>query len=130
MRASVAAMVSVLVLFAAAGAAAGIVRSHERGSERDNRDALVRRLEREITAHARAKVATHELDGPVLRTRCLPFEDFDPEDTGVLRGRYSCVAITFQTSQTYNGHTFIGLIDYGSGRIRFYRTGIPSWLGI
>jgi hypothetical protein len=52
------------------------------------------------------------------------------DDLRVRQGRYSCIAVTFETPATYAGHIFIGVIDYGSGRIRFYRTGIPSWLGI
>jgi hypothetical protein len=110
--------------------AAVALRVHHRDSEQAHRRALVDQLEARVTAYAREKVGTHELDGPILYTRCLPFEDLRQNDLGVHRGRYSCVAVTRETQFNYSGHIFIGLIDYGSGRIRFYRTGIPSYLGI
>jgi hypothetical protein len=120
-----------IALLVAGGLATAVaLRIHHRDSERSHRRALVHVLEGRITAYAREKVATHELDGPILHTRCLPFEDLQQGDLHVHRGRYSCVAITRETQFNYSGHIFIGLIDYGSGRIRFYRTGIPSYLGI
>jgi hypothetical protein len=108
---------------------------HHRDAERAHRTVLVHRLEQRITAYAREKVGTHELEGPILHTRCKPFEReggeaFDQDNLRFGHGRYSCVAITRETQFNYSGHIFIGLIDYGSGRIRFYRTGIPSYLGI
>ena len=118
-----------LVLAGGMAAAVGL-RVHHRDSERSHRRELVQRLEQRVTAYTREKVGTHELDGPILHTRCKPFEDFDQDDLHFARGRYSCVAITRETEFNYSGHIFIGLIDYGSGTIRFYRTGIPSWLGI
>lgn len=130
MRGVAAAMVGVLVLFAVLGALAAIVRSHDHSVERDHRRALVHRLEREVTAAARARVAAGAIDGPILRTRCLPFEEIDQYDPGLMRGRYSCVAITFETDTNYNGHTFIGDVDYETGRIRFHQTEIPVYLGI
>jgi hypothetical protein len=130
MRGAAAAIVTVLVLFVAVAGVADLLRPHERTTTRARRAALVQRLESEVTRYARSKVATHELDGPILRTRCLAFEDTDVSDPALRRGRYSCVAITFQTAANYSGHTFIGLVDYASGRIRFYRTGIPIWLGV
>jgi hypothetical protein len=119
-----------VIVIAAGLAAAVVLRVHHRDDERSHRTALVHRLERDITAYARTKVTTHELDGPILRTRCLPFEDLDQGSLNVHRGRYSCVAITQETASNYSGHIFIGLIDYTTGKIRFYRTGIPSYLGI
>jgi hypothetical protein len=103
---------------------------HHRTSERAHRRALVKRLESEVTRYAREKVGTHQLSGPILRTRCHPFDVLNQDDLRVTHGRYSCVAVTFETPANYSGHIFIGLIDYDTGRIRFYRTGIPSWLGI
>ena len=121
----------VIVLIVAGGlAAAVILRIDHRDGERAHRGVLVHRLESQVTRYAREKVGTHELDGPILRTRCLPFDVLDQNDLRVHRGRYSCVAITTENQFNYSGHTFIGLIDYDSGRIRFYRTGIPSYLGI
>jgi hypothetical protein len=111
-------------------AAAVLFRVHHRDSERAHRRALVHRLEAEVTRYAREKVGTHELPGPILRTRCHPFDVLNQDDLRVHRGRYSCVAVTSETQFNYSGHIFIGLIDYDSGRIRFYRTGIPSYLGI
>lgn len=120
-----------IALLVAGGLAAAVgLRLHHRDSERAHRAALVHRLEARVTAYAREKVGTHELDGPILHTRCLPFEDFRQDDLHVRHGRYSCVAITRETQFNYSGHIFIGLIDYASGHIRFYRTGIPSYLGI
>jgi hypothetical protein len=123
-------MLLIALLVAGGLAAAVALRVHHRDSERAHRTALVQRLEERVTAYAREKVGTHELDGPILHTRCKPFEDFDQDDLHFRRGRYSCVAITRETQFNYSGHIFIGLIDYGSGKIRFYRTGIPSYLGI
>jgi hypothetical protein len=121
----------ITVLVVAGGlAAAVILRLDHRDGERATRRALVHRLESEVTRYAREKVGTHELPGPILRTRCLPFDVLHQDDLRVHRGRYSCVAITSENQFNYSGHTFIGLIDYDSGRIRFYRTGIPSYLGI
>ena len=121
-----------LIGFVIAGAlgAAVLLRVHHRDSERAHRRALVHELESRVTRYARSKVATHELPGPILHTRCLPFDVLNQNDLRVHRGRYSCVAITNENKFNYSGHTFIGLIDYDSGRIRFYRTGIPSYLGI
>jgi hypothetical protein len=118
-----------LVIAGGMGAAVTL-RVHHRDRERAHRRVLVRRLESRVTVYAREKVGTHELDGPILRTKCLPFDVLDQDDLRVHRGRYSCVAVTEENRFNYSGHTFIGLIDYGSGRIRFYRTGIPSYLGI
>ena len=123
-------MLLIGLLIAGGLAAAVILRVHHRDSERAHRRALVHELESRVTRYARSKVATHELDGPILRTRCLPFDVLDQNDLRVHRGRYSCVAITSENQFNYSGHIFIGLIDYDSGRIRFYRTGIPSYLGI
>jgi hypothetical protein len=120
-----------IALLAAGGLAAAVaLRVHHRDSQRSHRRELVHVLEQRVTAYAREKVGTHELDGPILHTRCKPFEDLRQDDLNVPRGRYSCVAITRETQFNYSGHIFIGLIDYGSGKIRFYRTGIPSYLGI
>jgi hypothetical protein len=123
-------MLLIALLVAGGLAAAVALRVHHRDGERAHRTVLVHRLEQRITAYAREKVGTHELAGPILHTRCLPFEDLDQDDLRLARGRYSCVAITRETRFNYSGHIFIGLIDYGSGRMRFYRTGIPSYLGI
>ena len=130
MRGATAAVVTVLVLFVAIGAGSDALRPHERTTSPARRAALVQRLQRGITQFARARVAAGELKGPILRTRCLPFEDVDLADPTLRRGRYSCVAITFQTAANYSGHTFIGEVDYASGRIRFHQTEIPVWQGI
>jgi hypothetical protein len=120
-----------IALVVAGGLAAAVgLRLHHRDSERSHRRELVHVLEQRVTAYAREKVGTHELDGPILHTRCKPFEDLNQDDLHFSHGRYSCVAITRETQFNYSGHIFIGLIDYASGRIRFYRTGIPSYLGI
>jgi hypothetical protein len=123
-------MLLIALLVAGGLATAVALRVHHRDSERSHRRALVHQLERRVTAYAREKVGTHELEGPILHTRCKPFEDLEQDDLRIGHGRYSCVAITRETQFNYSGHIFIGVIDYGSGKIRFYRTGIPSYLGI
>jgi hypothetical protein len=128
-RSTILAALALVVPIGGLVAAVGL-RIHHRDSERAHRRELVNRLESEVTRYAREKVATHELDGPIVRTRCHPFDVLDQDDLDVRRGRYSCIAVTLETPSNYSGHIFIGLIDYDSGRIRFYRTGIPSYLGI
>lgn len=130
MRGPAAAMLTVLALFVAVGTASDALRPHERTTSPARRAALVQRLEAHITRFARARVAAGALDGPILRTRCLPFEDVDLADPALQRGRYSCVAITFQTAANYSGHTFVGEVDYASGHVRYHQTAIPVWQGI
>lgn len=62
------------------------------------RHRLVVAVERRITADARARVRTGELDGPVLATACGPIlkaRDAVPDDRVLAKsvGRYDCVAI-------------------------------------
>src|SRR3954454_2292116 len=94
-------MLLIALLVAGGLATAVALRVHHRDSERSHRRQLVHLLERRITVYARDKVATHELDGPILRTRCNPFEDLQQDDLNVHRGRYSCVAITRETRFNY-----------------------------
>jgi hypothetical protein len=62
------------------------------------RRALVGAVETRITADARARAATGELDGPITTTRCGPIlkaKDAIPDDRVLAKpiGRYDCVAI-------------------------------------
>jgi hypothetical protein len=124
------AMLAAVALFVALGAAVTIRRDDSAAGERSHRHRLVKRLEQRLTAAARRQVASGHLEGPIIRTRCLPFEDFDPDDLSARRGRYSCVVVTFETEANYSGHTYIGSLDYRTGRVGWYRTFIPIYLGI
>jgi hypothetical protein len=124
------------VLAAALGTAVA-VRVHDRDqAERARRHALShrqdlqRKLESAITAYARRAVAAHKLDGPILHTRCEVFQGTNVDDLSLRRARYSCNAVTLETTLNSIGHLFVGEIDFASGRIRFHRKRIPIWLGI
>ena len=132
----VAVIAALVVLVGGLGAAVAI-RVHDRHqAERDHRQELahrselLRELQTEITAYARRQVQAHELSGPILHTRCQVFQGDDPSDLAARRARFSCTAVTLETSATYMGHLFVGKIDYPTGRIRFHPKGIPIWLGI
>jgi hypothetical protein len=103
---------------------------HLRARALSHRQALRHTLESAITAYARRQVAAHKLDGPILHTRCEVFQGTNLDDLSLRRARYSCNAVTLQTTVNSIGHLFVGEVDFASGRMRFRRKGIPVWLGI
>jgi hypothetical protein len=89
------------------------------------RHALVRDLERAITADARARVRAGKLEGSVAHTSCAPYTtstpDHPPEPPLRARtGRYDCLAITasvdFGSRLVRNGFPFWARIHYATGR--------------
>ncbi|MEA2289490.1 MAG: hypothetical protein QOD55_1487 [Solirubrobacteraceae bacterium] len=86
------------------------------------RAALVRRVEAEITADARARDRAGELDGPIGATECGPFlrgPDAVPDDRVLAKrvGRYDCVAVKADirrdgTSVGRLGYPFVAAVDF------------------
>jgi hypothetical protein len=89
------------------------------------RRALVVAVERRITADARDRVKTGELEGPVLFTTCGPIlkaRDAVPDDRVLTRsvGRYDCVAIKDHVVNAQHqkvaelGNPFVAALDFKS----------------
>jgi hypothetical protein len=87
------------------------------------RAALVHAVERQITADARARVQTGELDGPILGASCgtiLRSQDAIPDDRVLTKhiGRYDCVAIKKHVRDIHQktiadlGHAFVAALDF------------------
>jgi hypothetical protein len=96
----------------------------------EGRAALMDGLAVAILSHARRRVRTGALDGPILRTDCEPFPR-TIEGTGAerelsrRRGRYSCVAVTADIPRGEAslggviGHQYRVLVDFATGRYAF-----------
>jgi hypothetical protein len=86
------------------------------------RAALVRRVEARITADARGRARTGEIDGPIRATQCGPFlraPDAVPDDRVLSKpiGRYDCVAIKSDIRDTRRsvgslGYAFVAALDF------------------
>lgn len=92
------------------------------GVRRAARAALVDAVERAITADARVRARTGELDGPIRATECGPIArrpDAVPDDRLLAkrRGRYDCVAVKADVRQGGRsvgrlGHAFVAALDF------------------
>jgi hypothetical protein len=98
--------------------------------ERRARAALVKRLEAAVTARARAQVAAGVFQGPVIRTECAPRVGTNQTDLTARRGRYRCLAITFETKQNYSAQPYLATVNYRRGTFKFHRYKIPLYLGV
>lgn len=86
------------------------------------RAALVGAVQRAITADARARARSGELDGPIRATECGPIArrpDAVPDDQllGKKVGRYDCVAVKADVRQGGRsvgrlGHAFVAALDF------------------
>jgi hypothetical protein len=115
------------LLLAAAGVLAGC--ASRAADERRSRTDLVRRLETAVNQRARAQAAAGVFQGPVLRTECSPRVGTNQDDLTATRGRYRCLAITFETKQNYSAQPYLATVDYGRRTFHFHRYKIPLYLG-
>ncbi len=94
------------------------------------RSTLVKEMNAEILADARARVRRGDLDGPIRRVECEPFpRRVDGvgahEQLGRRTGRYACVAVTaeFGTGEVgatgVIGHQYRTMVDFETGRYAF-----------
>jgi hypothetical protein len=101
-------MIGALALGLAAGLAIGL--SHT------SRGPILPRLEAAISRDARQRYRT-----PILRTRCVPFQ----QD----RTRFSCTAVQYESPLSYTGQVYVAKVE-PSGDFKFRPYKIPIWLGI
>ncbi|HEX8073357.1 MAG TPA: hypothetical protein VF545_00105 [Thermoleophilaceae bacterium] len=118
-------VVGALLAGLAVGLAIGLTHESDgrsAGDERRARAAVVRRLERAITADARRRAAAHQIKGPILRTRCEPYQ--------YSRVRFSCTAVQFESKLSYTGQVYVAKVSFATGRFSFRPHKIPLYLGI
>lgn len=115
-------MIGALAIGLAAGAIVGATHASNRDDAKRERAALIKRMERYITLDARRRVAAHQFKGPILRTRCVPYQSD--------KSRYSCTALQFVSKVSYTGQTYIARVDFKHKRFKFRPYKIPIWLGI
>jgi hypothetical protein len=115
-------LIAVLAVALAAGVLIGASHSSSRDDEVRAHAALIRRMEHAITKDARHRVAHHQIKGPILRTRCVPYQSD--------KSRYSCTALQFATKLSYTGQVYIAHVDFGRKRFTFHPYRIPLYLGI
>lgn len=102
--------------------------------ERRVRRALVRDVERAITADARTRVRAGKLDGPVLDTECTinpPSRRPLERDLSVRRMEYQCLALKSRDpgGRFIVGHTFEATVDYRRFRFTWAKVCYPPGEG-
>jgi type II secretory pathway pseudopilin PulG len=95
-------------------------------SDASSRLVMLHDLSGAILADARARVASHDLAGPIRSVECERFPrtvgGIPPErDPSVRSGRYYCVAVTAKLvlNEGAIGHPYRALLHFDSGRFAF-----------